>query len=500
MRRILVVPSIGHTSVVSDDAYREFYALSQVVRESNERAFWYFVVPSWVRDGLLGHDRLRYIHLDSTRDVSINSTSGFPSLELARQFSRRGGRYIVDAVLTDCVFFGAYLKKLLSDPFGKTIPVILRDHGEPRVRDVPEEWMYLACSYASCFSAVRSDHDIDVLSRFISRYINPSMSRLFLRRCIEWKPGYDIPELEGVMGKVVPEKRTSMFIGGDFSSFAHEKRDLLSLARRISITGVSDVVLSTPSASYDVEKLMPSGDNSFVDTIHSSMKGLAYYRDASRSLYFVSIADRVGCHSDFDDEIARVILGQVGIFPAAHWITSLVGRDYPLLYNAGHMDEAYALAVWITQNREEALRAAKSLRDRFVREYDMTETHPVFFDRVGRLIDNDYEIHHLKKVAGKKKPFFNLVYDISQKLGDSFALDVFLDVLEEHATWLKPWGRKGTLKSYGDMGDALPTLYDIREMLDNLGWIDLCDNADIRLKRVRNPLDGVIDGKGKKSK
>jgi len=51
------------------------------------------------------------------------------------------------------------------------------------------------------------------------------------------------------------------------------------------------------------------------------------------------------------------------------------------------------------------------------------------------------------------------------------------------------------LQDIGKVGHVLPTLYDIREMLDNLGWVDTCEGQRIMLRKERDPLPGVFDGK-----
>lgn len=493
VRRILVVPSLSYTSVANDEAYQEFYSLSRVILDSEEKAYWYFVIPSWIRDGLMGHDRICYVHMDSTRDPVVNSVSGFPALELARNFARRGGRNIVDAVLTDCSFFGVYLKKLLSDSEARPVPIVLRDHGrDPVVKDSPDEWSYLACSYMNCHAAVRSEFGKKVLSRLARRYLNASMAKLLLDRCIDWSVGYDVGKMSEISSNAIGKRGDMMFIGGDFESYM-DKRDLFLLGKQVSLTGVADVSLASLSPVSKVERFFPNGDGSFLSTIRASLRPDEYYREASLCRFFVSVADRASCFEEFEREVALCLLGQVGVFPASDWIMDRVGGDYPLLYNVGCMDEAYALIVWVVQNKEEAKKIALKLKDKFIVEHDQHSVHYLFFERVLALIKNEYRIHKLKKFSGKKRPLFSIIYDVSQRLGDEFALDVFLDVLEEHVTWLKPWGRKGTLKSYGDVSIALPTLYDIREMLDNLGWVDTCEKSDIYLRREREPLPEVLE-------
>ena len=46
--------------------------------------------------------------------------------------------------------------------------------------------------------------------------------------------------------------------------------------------------------------------------------------------------------------------------------------------------------------------------------------------------------------------------------------------------------------SFGNVREPLPTMFDLRMMLDNLGWIDRCDGYKIVFERERDPLEGVL--------
>lgn len=494
MRRILVIPSISRTSAIDDAAYQEFFALSRLVFEAGERAYWYMVMPSWVRDGLFGHDRIGYIYLDSTRDSSLNNVTGFPALELARQFARRGGRHTVDAVLTDCTLFASYLGKLLSDPNRPSMPVVLRMHGDAPIRDIPAEWMMLGASIVCNKVAVRSSKELSMLARLVGNYVNPGMRRLMLENAVSWPMGHDLSKLALVRKDVKRQDRVVMFVGGGFNDHS-DKRWLIDLARSVSVSGISEVALTSSSPRYRVERSLPNRDRSFFYSFHTGVRGDAYLREIARYHYFVSSCTETVGPDDLEDEMLRILMGQVGIFPAIPSIRDRLQPDYPFLYNAGNTDEVLTLVDWVVSHYDKAQEMIIPSVKLLTECHDDRKTSLDFWRGMQDIIEERYRVNRLKdRPEGEKQPLFSTVYDVARGLGDEFVLDVFLDVLEEKVTWLKPFGRKGTLKEYGDVAENLPTLYDLREMLDNLGWADQCDGIDIRLKRERDPMEGVLNG------
>jgi hypothetical protein len=242
-----------------------------------------------------------------------------------------------------------------------------------------------------------------------------------------------------------------------------------------------------------VSRDMPDGDSSFFAINETGLSRDTYRRHASKfGHYFVSAAGEFGVEQ-MDDDVMKMLLGQVGIFPFDPSVVERLGDSYPFLYNSGKTDEAYSLAAWVAENYEQATEMVEPYVQHLRKIHDQDRTLLGFWDSMDHVISQHYETHRVKKSVDGKKDLLTTVYEVASKLGDKFTLDVFLDVLEEHVTWLKPWGRKGTLQVYGDVETNMPTLYDLRTMLDNVGWVDQCD-AGVTLKCVREPIKGVLDG------
>jgi hypothetical protein len=392
---------------------------------------------------------------------------------------------IIDGVLTNCVRFSAYLKQLLSDPVsGQSVPVFVRDHdgdGGVVVDDIGH-WLGLASSYSSCHTAVRSENEKRILAKFISRYANPAMGRLFQERCFSWRSGYDLDIVDKVV-KGLPSDgdKPVLFCGGNFDS-QKVKREELKIAQWLFAINAVEVMVTSRSSRYKIENVLPSGDSSFVRWINARASSAVYLKDVGRAHLFVSVQEGYDSLAN-EEEFSRLLMGQIGIFPHLNWVTERLGSKYPFYYNFGNADEALAMAEWVATHYTEALGSVVSFVSRLRSEHDQESTLMMAWREMAERIQDCYVVHKMKERKDGKQPLFSVIHHIAEKLGDSFALDVFLDILEEHVPWLKPWNRKGALKELGEVPRVLPTLYDIREMLDNLGWVDTCEGPSIMLRR-----------------
>lgn len=489
MRRVLIVPSVSTSSVANSESFRELYALTEAISGSGERSFWYMAVPPWVRDGLRGHSNLHYLHVETTRDQKLNDVLGYSAFDLATWFARRGGTHIVDAVITDCVQFAWQLRQFMSDPRREMVPVVVRDlrrRYEGRLDTEPAA--SVAMSYAVNLVAATSSHNRKEIAKFLSTYLSPTMVRLFNENSFVWPTSADVEALDVCRDNIEKPGAPVAFVGGNVENKG--TRFILKVYRKLFALGVSSVVASTSSES-SVRRSLPGDDVAYLSDIMANIPLDAYDMEVAKAHLFVSAAPS---ESVFDEEVRRLVLGQVGVFPHEAFIVDVLGDDYPFYYNAGKEEEALAMASWVSENYDEATGMTEPFRTRVSKRLHQSSVFRGAWEHITGLIDQRYSIHELKDVpeGTAKVPLFNVVYNVANGLGDEFAMRVFLDVLEEHVTYLKPWGRKGTLQVLGQVKAAIPSLYDLRQMLDNLGWIDRCDQSEVVLTRERDPLPGVL--------
>jgi len=477
--------------VAESKSYQELYSLTEVVSQAGEKVFWYMVVPPWVKDGLRGHPALHYVHIETTRDASINDLVGYSAHSLAEWFARRGGRYVVDAVITDCVQFSLQLARLLSDPAKKPIPVFVRDlkrrHLVKKVSAQDE--MSIALNLCTGRVGVISEYVRKQIVSFLGKHILPVDTKRFVDRSFVWRQSSNLSYLDGCRERGERGDKITAFLGGDPDYNGGKK--ILAIYRNLFVLGVEVKVTSRRSSSK-VKQMLPDRDVSYISEIKSKIPVDAYYIDAARSHLFVSAGvSEVGLH----DELELLVLGQVGVFPYVDFIREYLGDDYPFYYNAGKWTEAYEMAAWITENYSEAQVMIEEHVERVRKSVSLEANLFRTWGFVKHEIESQYSVYKMTEPEDGKVPLFAEVYMVAQGLGEQFAMTVFLDVLEEKVSYLKPWNRKGTLLTLGNVKVPLPTMYDLRLMLDNLGWVDQCKGYNAVFLRERDPLDGVFDAK-----
>lgn len=496
MRRILIVPSISTSSVVDSKSYQELYSLTEVAAKSGDKSFWYMVVPPWVKDGLRGHPALHYVHIETTRDADVNDVIGYSAHNLAEWFARRGGRYVIDAVVTDCVQFSLQLSRLLSDPAKKLIPMFVRDlkrrHTKKRMDPVSE--MSMAMNLCAGRVGVLSEYSSKQVVSFLGKHIVPVDTRDFIKNTFIWRESSNIKYLEGCKERAERGDTLTAFLGGDPDYNGGKK--ILPIYRNLFALGTEVKVTSRRSASK-VKYMLPDRDVSYISEIKSKVPKDAYYIDAARAHLFVSAGvSEVALH----DEMERMILGQIGVFPYVDFVREALGNNYPFYYNPGKWTEAYEMAAWIVENYSEAEEMVKGVvgHVKLLLSEEINLGH--VWSLMKHVIDSQYTVHKMQEPEDGKIPLFYEVMAVAKGLGEQFAMLVFLDVIEEKVSYLKPWNRKGSLMTLGNVKVPLPTMYDLREMLDNLGWVDQCKGHNAVFLWEREPLDGVLNAKEENEK
>lgn len=465
-------------SVADSEPLQEMYALTESVPALGKKAYFFMVVPPWVRDGLRGHDRLHYVHVETTRDEDVNDVVGYSALDLSTLFARRGGRYIVDAVVTDCVQFSLQLGRMLSDPFKDRIPVIVRDLRRTyKNRDEVEDNASIALGYSANHFAYTTQGHKQAVVEFLKTYLQPSLLRKFDGRAFRWPLSIDLRRIDKIVSSAKKRDRITALFSADPAQ-RHSKL-IFSAYRQLYAMG-TEVIVSTRSSRAMLKRSLPDDDTSYLIEINCGIGYDSYLAEVAKCHLFVSVAE------DEDavyEDVRRILLGEVGVFPFVPAVTTVLGNDYPLLYNPWKEGEAVTLAKWVVDHYEEALEITAGARERLRSEFDRVKVMGLTWENIEKVIDSRYRQHEFKVEDAQKMSLSTAVKHVSSRLGDEFSLQVFLDILEEHATWLKPWGHKGTLQTLGRVRESLPTMYDLREMLDNLGWTDTCVGHEPMMKR-----------------
>jgi len=478
MRRILVIPAISYVSVANNRDYHELFALGEYLASRGEHAYWYMIVPPWVKEGLRGHNRLHYVHMETTRNAGLNDYLGYSPFELARHFSRQGGRHVIDAVITNLKGFGLYAQRLLSDPKKEPVPVFVRDSGW--IVESEDLSLDRMMNYIGCRTGLISKLHKDMVRKALRSQFSSVSLKTFMQQSFVWPLGHDVSLLNKLAVDVKKQEKITAFCGGHLA--VENLKEIFAVYRNLYVSGINVVALSTVPASRMKQKL-PASDESFVSRMEGGLSLDLFRKEVARAHMFVSFADN---ELILNEEVERLFLGQVGIFPQKEWIMKILG-PYPYCYK--DEDEAVGMALRVAKNYDDAVDAVSSCVGGLKAKFSMDTISDRVWKEIVMEIDVGYQYYSVDK---NRSAFMNTVYKVAEGLGDEFDLRVFLDVLEEHSNWLKPWGHKGTLFELGQSRKGLPTIYDLRCMLDNLGWIDLCNGPEVVLKRMHEPRREIV--------
>lgn len=487
MIRVLLLPSVARKEAGNHPAYTEFLSLAACVAKNNPgEGFFYCVVPSWSRDSLVVVPGVHYEYVDATRNQGFTRMVGLPPFELAQRFARRGGRFVVDVVLTDEIYFAPYLQRVLSDPVAEhKVLFFLRDYEFVHLSSESiVDKASLAVGFASGSLLSRSEQQGNEMLGFSSQNANPAISRLVANRSAVWPVGYDFSKLE-------PKKNKdfTLILATDFSDVSYCAR-VLRLYRTVSAAAQKKikVVVASQENQKRAEKCLPDGDASFVSSFRCGLTTEELMGEfASADAFFVP--DRVSTDQNYETEILGLACGCVGVLPNREQYASRIGsvEVYPYYYEpAMEKDQAAEFLLWGIDNRDgfSSVMAESNVSGMLRELHDKNRTSRLIWDTIKKRVAAAYTTHDLMGKAGKKTSLVKSVHEVAKKLGDRFDLVSFVDVLEEQVSWMKPWGKKGAIHEVGQ-STTLPTLYQLREILDNLGWVDVGGSPGVTVQRKK---------------
>lgn len=377
----------------------------------------------------------------------------------------------MDACICGCPPFALYLKRILSDPRRDDLPVYIR---EP-IRHRSMGGLETALSMAGCSTLTRSNGDLRDRVQAISDLVSPAVLRKILGNAIEWRTGHDLDLYDTIAQKAT---NSPVLFLGNVSDRSMARR-ILALYRGLYATGLGVTVVSTDSMSV-VNDRFPDNDRSYVSTLKGGVDYREYLSYAGLCGIFVSLARDDSNLAVSNVEIQNMLMGQIGILPKTDYTIRLLDRDYPFLYT----DESAAMdmAAYIHESYDSARKKISKYRGRLRDKFGWHNTNVDAWSAISAHIKKGQ--NHGSIRSKRRSDLFGTIQRVAEGLGDKFRFDVFLDVLEENATWIKPWGYKGAITTLGK-SENLPTQYDIIEALGELGWTDMCDGEIAFMKRTK---------------
>jgi glycosyltransferase involved in cell wall biosynthesis len=460
-------------------------------REMDRKFFFYMILPEWAQDPWPDEPNQFTITVPMNKDFWMNEMIGVPAEPLAEAFCRRGGKYIVDMLYTEMVRPSWYMGQVISDYRSRhSLPVFITDPITIGgwVNRTWEHRVANAYSYLHGYPLATSTFEENGYRELVTDFFRPAYIDKFNQRIHRVPVAIDIASYQKVRDEEQGNKheKVSLFCGMRFNEDKGIKF-IMDVFRTLYASGRDIYVCSTTGTDQiKGTQQIPDKDMSMLKTMKFGCPRDEYVQEAARCHVFLS-ASKV--ESFAMHIVEQLTLGLIGVLPNAQWVWDWIPKEYPFVYEPGDRVEAYTMISWVMDNYERAYEMARPFMDYVAKAYDSKESSKAIFDAFNQRIDErfvDYTKKPLRFSKGGKfrYPFRLEVCDAADSLGESFSMPQLLQVLKARMKGTDV----GVFTKLGGPRLGVPTLYDIRMMLESYGWTDACDGPKVRFVRGDNVI------------
>lgn len=348
---------IAFNNVGGDSDYLTFRQFARDARDTFG-VYSYIVVPEHMAGKLPDEEHLYHLFTGYVGEF-YDSQADVPP-EFFRWFNPRLGEFQVDAVVTSRTGAAGYLQRILMEPRGDTIPVVIEesipaDYSNPASTNTNEtDLMNRSMSYAI---AARSLFDTplerEIALRAARRFLSGYSIELMEKKMTVNPCGIACDAIDQIVKGVEKNKKFTLFFGGRLNNLKRSDKMLEMYDEFFAGGRDVRVVISTPK----------SGTSSFPLDWKKRCKEIELLHDVKRE-NFLRIA--AGSHVMANTSAAegfsvglmeQMYLGLVVLLPKLAWVKSLLLEkydEYPFLY--GDFTEAATILRWVYENFEEAQR------------------------------------------------------------------------------------------------------------------------------------------------
>ncbi len=343
--RILVIPLIGISNINSDSDYL-YYA--DIIKGAKKRG-WYFymVLPEYAEGEVDELPNCEYVYVPMGKDF-FEESMHFP-YELLEKFGRRGGKYLIDLIMTTRTGGSVMGQSMLSDFRRKDyIPTVLveamvRAWKKPNDVDASLRAMSYCLSYTWLLSTEEKKRALDIITRVASPYL----VNQFLENSKVIETGVRVEQLDKTIAKAKLNDKFSLFFGGRFSV---EKRPeiMKELVEKLYSYG-RDIEVYVTTQHVNSRYLRKYGNSVVYTDLKKGCSREDFLDTASSSHVFICSSDDESWPSGFWEQL--YVIG-IGIFPDKPWVRANLPKDYPYIYK--DIMEGHTMLRYILDNYEEA--------------------------------------------------------------------------------------------------------------------------------------------------
>lgn len=474
--RILCVPNITKertSNLLTDSAFKLFYEVADRLQGD---AFFYFILPGQFKDSVPTLPSNCMVVFEKETINSFAYRDCFLSSETLSLFSRRYGKYPIDAVITSRKGSAVEIMKLndehkatkLAGRDDTWIPIFLID---PNVEKLSEAKGYLdAVSYLCSIPVFLSDIEKRKALALLMEYFQPSVLKDKDFQVIPLGIRFDkIDEITSGIEK--GHERIKVFYGARMNKWKKTK-EIFDAYAHLHAAGRDNVDF----IACTITGMMTAYGQALIDQwgkffrLYTNYGWEDYLKFAAASHVALVASPRESLGIAF---IECLYLGVIMIFPDKDWVYQIVPEDYYFIYKS--KAEMLAMLKYVVDNYEEAWKKFVHVPEYVRTRFQDSTTNEHFL----RVVEQKVGLHR-KATKYRAEGSFASVMAKAISLRDALTWQELIAGIEKNSRSINFPQSKHFRRP------VQPTDYDIYvQMIEGEGFVDTCDSEFPNFKRER---------------
>ena len=480
--RFLLIPHIGLHKIDSDSNFLLYLDLARFLASKGHYSF--ILMPKFASELLRDREErgIKYM-VGNDAHGFYDDANVVDDRFMVEMFSKHGGKYITDVVITSKAAIIPYLQVLLSDyEHCKNIPCF---HIEPGVTDTEghnyfegdSRLMLVSAGYVYGTPVFLTDYERARAARLASKFFSPYRISQMMRKAIVTSVGVHCAVLDELIRDIPKRERFTLFYGGRLNRTKRPERIIEVYDKFFSYGRDLDIVVTTGTRKStfckqwgEITKGRPNINVRF------QCPREEYLRIATSCHAFivwsVSEAFPVGFWE-------QMYMGLIGLFPKTNWAVKQLPEGYPWIFSS--KTEAYAMLKEIYDDYPGAVSRTAWIRDYIRENHDAGAVYE-------RILENaivQMNAKHTYRIGRGAKQLLEEVLE-NDMVGDEFRLIEVLKGMEK---------RGDTFKA--DLAERMRTMvtihyypnnYDVYRELLNMGYVDICQDEEPMFRRGKQSV------------
>jgi len=356
--RIAILPLFGMPNYTHDSNFRVYMDIIKTANRLKLPIHFYYCLPE-ITDSLEKLPNVTYVPVDMELRDFYGEMGRVPK-EMHSLFSRKGGKYIIDAVFTSRTMAIDALSSTLADNRRDEImPVHLFD---PLVRvdsttnkDIRKA---MAFGYSKSHNWFLNENEMNKALLECRNWLSPTLYLEAKERSYVRGLPLAIKEIDEIVSKTPKHSKFRAFWGARMSA---EKNPQLTaeFMEKLNSSGRDvDLVMTTQAMSPKLVKAVKENLKGSVTEIQTGCARPVFLELVASFHMFLCSSRVEGFPVGFMEQLYAI---GIGIFPNNDWVKKLLPKDYPFIYK--NNTEAHTMIRYIFENYDKAYEEAKWIKD-----------------------------------------------------------------------------------------------------------------------------------------